>query len=52
MCGRDLNGNLAQPPFFATMHDVLTTVGLLALLGREFNLVEVAALLTLAGLFN
>ncbi|MBM3602311.1 MAG: protein translocase subunit SecF [Alphaproteobacteria bacterium] len=34
---------------FATLHDVLTTVGLLALLGREFNLVEVAALLTLAG---
>jgi preprotein translocase SecF subunit len=33
----------------ATMHDVLTTAGLLALLGREFNLVEVAALLTLAG---
>jgi preprotein translocase SecF subunit len=33
----------------ATMHDILTTAGMLALLGREFNLVEVAALLTLAG---
>jgi preprotein translocase subunit SecF len=33
----------------ATIHDVLITVGLLALLGREFNLVTVAALLTLVG---
>jgi preprotein translocase subunit SecF len=33
----------------ATVHDVLITVGLLALLGREFNLVVVAALLTLVG---
>jgi preprotein translocase subunit SecF len=33
----------------ATIHDVLITVGLLALLGREFNLVVVAALLTLVG---
>ena len=33
----------------ATVHDVLITVGLLAILGREFNLVTVAALLTLVG---
>jgi preprotein translocase subunit SecF len=33
----------------ATIHDTLITVGLLALLGREFNLVVVAALLTLVG---
>jgi preprotein translocase subunit SecF len=33
----------------ATIHDTLITVGLLALLGREFNLVSVAALLTLIG---
>jgi len=31
------------------VHDTLITVGLLALLGREFNLVVVAALLTLVG---
>jgi hypothetical protein len=31
------------------IHDTLITVGLLALLGREFNLVVVAALLTLVG---
>ena len=33
----------------ATIHDMLITVGLLALFGREFNLVVVAALLTLVG---
>jgi len=33
----------------ATIHDTLITVGLLALFGREFNLVVVAALLTLIG---
>jgi preprotein translocase subunit SecF len=33
----------------ATIHDVLITVGLLAIFGREFNLVTVAALLTLVG---
>ncbi len=33
----------------ATVHDTLITVGMLALLGREFNLVVVAALLTLVG---
>ncbi|HSK41412.1 MAG TPA: protein translocase subunit SecF [Arenibaculum sp.] len=33
----------------ATFHDVLTTVGLYAVLGLEFNLTSVAALLTLAG---
>ncbi len=33
----------------ATIHDTLITVGLLAILGREFNLVVVAALLTLVG---
>jgi len=33
----------------ATVHDTLITVGLLALFGREFNLVVVAALLTLIG---
>jgi len=33
----------------ATFHDVMITVGLLALFGREFNLVVVAALLTLVG---
>jgi preprotein translocase subunit SecF len=33
----------------ALVHDTLITVGLLALLGREFNLVVVAALLTLVG---
>ena len=33
----------------ATIHDTLITVGLLALVGREFNLVTVAALLTLVG---
>jgi len=33
----------------ATIHDTLITVGLLALFGREFNLVVVAALLTLVG---
>ncbi|HEY7111726.1 MAG TPA: protein translocase subunit SecF [Thermoanaerobaculia bacterium] len=33
----------------ATVHDVLITVGLLAIFGREFNLVVVAALLTLVG---
>jgi preprotein translocase subunit SecF len=33
----------------ATVHDLLITVGLLALFGREFNLVVVAALLTLVG---
>ncbi len=33
----------------AIVHDTLITVGLLALFGREFNLVVVAALLTLVG---
>jgi preprotein translocase subunit SecF len=33
----------------ALIHDTLITIGLLALLGREFNLVVVAALLTLVG---
>jgi preprotein translocase subunit SecF len=33
----------------ATIHDTLITVGLLAIMGREFNLVVVAALLTLVG---
>ena len=33
----------------ATIHDTLITVGLLALFGREFNLIVVAALLTLVG---
>jgi preprotein translocase subunit SecF len=33
----------------ALIHDTLITVGLLALLGREFNLVVVAAILTLVG---
>jgi preprotein translocase subunit SecF len=33
----------------ATLHDTLITVGLLALFGREFNLVVVAAILTLVG---
>ena len=33
----------------ALIHDTLITVGLLALFGREFNLVVVAALLTLIG---
>src|SRR5262249_57935590 len=33
----------------ATVHDTLITIGLLAILGREFNLVAVAALLTLVG---
>jgi preprotein translocase subunit SecF len=33
----------------AIVHDTLITVGLLALFGREFNLVVVAALLTLIG---
>jgi preprotein translocase subunit SecF len=33
----------------AIIHDTLITVGLLALFGREFNLVVVAALLTLVG---
>jgi preprotein translocase subunit SecF len=33
----------------ATFHDTLITVGLLALFGREFNLVVVAAILTLVG---
>ena len=33
----------------ALIHDTLITVGILAILGREFNLVVVAALLTLVG---
>jgi preprotein translocase subunit SecF len=33
----------------ATVHDLLITIGLLALFGREFNLIVVAALLTLVG---
>jgi preprotein translocase subunit SecF len=33
----------------ALIHDTLITVGLLALFGREFNLIVVAALLTLVG---
>ena len=33
----------------ALVHDTLITVGLLALMGREFNLIVVAALLTLVG---
>ena len=33
----------------ATVHDTLITVGLLAIFGREFNLVTVAAVLTLIG---
>jgi preprotein translocase subunit SecF len=33
----------------ALVHDTLITIGLLALLGREFNLIVVAALLTLVG---
>jgi preprotein translocase subunit SecF len=33
----------------ATLHDTLITVGLLAIFGREFNLVVIAALLTLVG---
>ena len=33
----------------AELHDILSTIGLFALLGLEFNLTTVAALLTLAG---
>jgi len=33
----------------ATVHDLLITIGLLAMFGREFNLIVVAALLTLVG---
>ena len=33
----------------ALLHDVLTTIGLFALLGLEFNLSTVAAILTIAG---
>jgi preprotein translocase SecF subunit len=33
----------------ATFHDTITTVGLFALLGLEFNLTTVAAVLTIAG---
>lgn len=33
----------------ATFHDVMTTVGLFSILGLEFNLTTIAALLTLAG---
>jgi len=33
----------------ALLHDTLITIGILAVLGREFNLVVVAALLTLVG---
>jgi preprotein translocase subunit SecF len=33
----------------ATFHDVITTVGLFALLGLQFDLVSVAAVLTIAG---
>jgi preprotein translocase subunit SecF len=33
----------------ALLHDVLTTIGLFALLGMEFNLSTVAAILTIAG---
>ncbi|HZI67424.1 MAG TPA: protein translocase subunit SecF [Thermoanaerobaculia bacterium] len=33
----------------ALVHDTLITIGILAILGREFNLVVVAALLTLVG---
>jgi preprotein translocase subunit SecF len=36
----------------ALVHDTLITVGLLALFGREFNLIVVAALLTLVGYSN
>jgi preprotein translocase subunit SecF len=36
----------------AIVHDTLITVGLLALFGREFNLIVVAALLTLVGYSN
>ena len=39
----------ASGAIVATVHDVLITVGLLALFGREFNLVVVAAFLTLVG---
>ncbi len=36
----------------ALVHDTLITIGLLALFGREFNLIVVAALLTLVGYSN
>ena len=36
----------------AIVHDTLITIGLLALFGREFNLIVVAALLTLVGYSN
>src|SRR5215831_10417599 len=36
----------------ALIHDTLITVGLLALFGREFNLIVLAALLTLVGYSN
>jgi preprotein translocase subunit SecF len=36
----------------AIVHDTLITVGMLAMLGREFNLIVVAALLTLVGYSN
>ena len=35
--------------FFALTHDVLTTIGLFALTGFEFNLATLAAILTIAG---
>ncbi len=35
--------------FIATLHDVFVTAGLYAILGLDFNLTSVAALLTLAG---
>ena len=33
----------------ALIHDVITTIGIFALLGLEFNLSTVAAVLTIAG---
>lgn len=41
--------SFALGAFAALMHDVIITVGILVLLGREFSLIHVGAILTIAG---
>ena len=49
MCGSVSNGSISVGAVIATLHDVVLTVGLFAVMQLEFNLSSIAAILTIIG---
>ena len=47
--GSGSNGSSRSAPSWRSIHDALTTLGLFALFGLEFNLTTIAAILTIIG---